>query len=83
MALGQPPRLVVFDVDGTLQDTFQWWPRVIRDGLTSFARKHGFEPTLPDDIAACAVVGMSDADVWSPFLPAAFAHQVWTEAKEG
>ena len=81
MTLGQPPRLVVFDVDGTLQDTFQWWPHVIRDGLTGFAQRHGFEPALPDDEQACSVVGLSDADVWSPFLPAEHAHR-WAELRK-
>lgn len=73
--------LVVFDVDGTLQDTFQWWPRVIREGLTRCASLWGFEPELPDDETACAVVGQRDADVWSPFLPEAYQHR-WAEFRE-
>lgn len=65
-----PPRLVVFDVDGTLQDTFRWWPVVLRAGLGAFASEHGFAAEPPTDAAACAVIGKRDAEVWSPFLPA-------------
>ena len=54
-----PVELVVFDVDGTLQDTFQWWPRVVRAGVARCAELWGFEPELPDDETACAVVGQS------------------------
>jgi len=64
-----PPRLVVFDVDGTLHDAFGWWPRVLRRGLAAFAAERGFAVELPDDGAACAVIGKRDAEVWSPFLP--------------
>src|SRR5687767_9503410 len=64
-----PPRLVVFDVDGTLHDTFRWWPGVLRRGLTAFAAARGFAVQLPDDTAACSVIGKRDAEVWSPFLP--------------
>ncbi len=75
------PDVVVFDVDGTLQDTFQWWPRVVRKGLAEFAAVNGFEPELPDDATACSVVGLADADVWSPFLPEALRHR-WKELRE-
>src|SRR5690606_17017315 len=64
-----PPRLVVLDVDGTLHDAFGWWPRVLRRGLAAFAAERGFAVELPDDGAACAVIGKRDAEVWSPFLP--------------
>lgn len=78
---GTPAELVVFDVDGTLQDTFQWWPRVIREGLQRCAELWGFEPDLPDDDTACSVVGLRDADVWSPFLPASLRDR-WLEFRE-
>jgi len=64
-----PPRLVIFDVDGTLQDTCAWWPGVLRQGLAAFAATHGFAVAMPTDAAACAVIGKRDAEVWSPFLP--------------
>lgn len=64
------PDLVVFDVDGTLHDTFRWWPRVLRRGLADFAEQAGMEVSMPDDATACAVVGNKDAGVWAPFLPA-------------
>lgn len=76
-----PVELVVFDVDGTLQDTFQWWPRVVRAGVARCAELWGFEPELPDDETACAVVGQRDADVWAPFLPEAYRDR-WTELRE-
>ena len=76
-----PPELVVFDVDGTLQDTFQWWPRVVREGLRRTAELWGFAPELPDDDTACSVVGLRDADVWSPFLPAHLRDR-WLEFRE-
>ena len=74
------PRLVVFDVDGTLQDTFRWWPRVLRRGVAEFAAARGFAVDLPDDATACAVIGKRDADVWSPFLPAEHKH-LWPELR--
>jgi phosphoglycolate phosphatase-like HAD superfamily hydrolase len=67
--LAAPPRLVVFDVDGTLQDTFAWWPRVLRRGLALFGAAHDLTVELPDDATACAVIGKRDAEVWAPFLP--------------
>jgi phosphoglycolate phosphatase-like HAD superfamily hydrolase len=64
-----PPELVVFDIDGTLHDTFRWWSPIIRSGLKRFADQHGLEIPMPTDEQAEAVVGMRDAGVWSPFLP--------------
>jgi phosphoglycolate phosphatase len=64
-----PPDLVIFDVDGTLHDTFAWWAPVIRAGVQRFAEQEGIEIELPDRQAAEAVVGMKDAGVWAPFLP--------------
>lgn len=63
------PDLVVFDVDGTLHDTFRWWGPVIREGVRRFAEREGLSIEEPDDDTAAAVVGMKDAGVWAPFLP--------------
>ena len=64
-----PPDLVIFDVDGTLHDTFAWWAPVIRAGVQRYAEQEGLEIELPSQQAAEAVVGMKDAGVWAPFLP--------------
>jgi phosphoglycolate phosphatase-like HAD superfamily hydrolase len=78
---GEAAELVVFDVDGTLQDTFQWWPRVVREGLRRCGEAWGFEPELPDDETACSVVGLRDAQVWGPFLPPAHRER-WLEFRD-
>jgi phosphoglycolate phosphatase-like HAD superfamily hydrolase len=75
-----PPELVVFDVDGTLHDTFRWWAPIIRAGLQRFADMHGMSIAMPDDRTAEAVVGMKDAGVWAPFLPEAHKHR-WQELR--
>jgi phosphoglycolate phosphatase-like HAD superfamily hydrolase len=75
-----PPELVVFDVDGTLHDTFAWWAPVIRQGLQRFALLHGIDLPMPGDREAEAVVGMKDAGVWAPFLPEAHKHR-WQELR--
>lgn len=75
-----PPDLVVFDVDGTLHDTFRWWAPVIRDGLRRFAEATGIPIEMPTDAAAEAVVGMRDAGVWGPFLPAEHKHR-WQDLR--
>lgn len=74
------PDLVVFDVDGTLHDAFAWWAPVIRRGLRRFAELEGLQVEMPDDEAACAVVGMKDAGVWAPFLPEAHKHR-WADLR--
>jgi beta-phosphoglucomutase-like phosphatase (HAD superfamily) len=38
--------LVIFDLDGTLADSFPWFLRVVKD----VARKYGFKPIVNDDI---------------------------------
>lgn len=73
--------LVVFDVDGTLHDAFAWWTPVIRRGLRRFAHERGLAIELPIDRAATAVVGMKDAGVWAPFLPAEHA-ALWPELRK-
>ncbi|MCA8948303.1 MAG: HAD family hydrolase [Planctomycetes bacterium] len=75
-----PPDLVVFDVDGTLHDTFQWWATVIRAGLLHFGELADLELAVPSDAEAEAVVGMRDAGVWAPFLPEAHKHR-WQELR--
>ncbi|MCA8974208.1 MAG: HAD family hydrolase [Planctomycetes bacterium] len=75
-----PPDLVVFDVDGTLHDTFRWWAPVIRAGLRRFAEREGIEVAMPSDAEAEAVVGMRDAGVWAPFLPDAHKHR-WLDLR--
>lgn len=56
-----PPDLVVFDLDGTLHDTFRWWSPVIRAGLRRFAEQHQLAIEMPSDAVAEAVVGMRDS----------------------
>lgn len=75
-----PPELVVFDVDGTLHDTFRWWAPVIRRGLQQFAAQHGIDIPMPEDRAAEAVVGQRDAGVWAPFLPEGHKHR-WQDLR--
>jgi phosphoglycolate phosphatase len=64
-----PPDLIIFDVDGTLHDTFAWWAPIIRAGVARYAEQNGLELKLPEVREAEAVVGMKDAGVWAPFLP--------------
>jgi phosphoglycolate phosphatase len=64
-----PPDLVIFDVDGTLHDTFAWWAPIIRAGVARYAEQQGLEIEMPSVREAEAVVGMKDAGVWAPFLP--------------
>jgi phosphoglycolate phosphatase len=64
-----PPELVIFDVDGTLHDTFAWWAPIIRAGVARFAEQNQMQIDLPGVREAEAVVGMKDAGVWAPFLP--------------
>ena len=75
-----PPELVVFDVDGTLHDTFRWWAPVIRAGLQRFSEQHGLAIPMPSDAEAEAVVGMRDAGVWAPFLPEGHKHR-WQDLR--
>lgn len=75
-----PPELVVFDVDGTLHDTFRWWSPIIRAGLQRFGDQNGIAVVMPSDAEAEAVVGMRDAGVWAPFLPEAYKHR-WNDLR--
>ena len=75
-----PPDLVVFDVDGTLHDTFRWWSPIIRAGLQRFCAQNGIAAPMPSDAEAEAVVGMKDAGVWAPFLPEPHKHR-WQDLR--
>ncbi len=48
-----PYALVIFDLDGTLVDSFPWFLRVVND----VAREFNFRPIADDDIAALRRVG--------------------------
>ena len=76
-----PPELVVFDVDGTLHDTFGWWVPVIRRGVAALAAREGLDLELPSDGVAQAVVGMKNEGGWGPLLPAVHRHR-WQELRE-
>lgn len=78
--IGPAPDLVIFDVDGTLQDTCRWFPTVVRRGLAQFAAANGLDIAVPTDAQACAVIGKRDAEVWSPFLAEADKHR-WAELR--
>ena len=52
MSRNLPPELIVFDVDGTLHDTFRWWSPVIRAGLQRFAEREGLQLRMPTDAEA-------------------------------
>lgn len=80
LAAHRPPDLVVFDVDGTLHDTFRWWSPVIRQGLQAFHAATGVPVLSPTDAEAEAVVGMRDAGVWAPFLPDGHKHH-WQDLR--
>ena len=75
------PELVIFDVDGTLQDTSQWWPGVIAEGVTRYGKVIGRDLPLPDAAAANAVLGHKDEQVWGPFLPDDLRSR-WKELRE-
>ena len=75
-----PPDLIVFDVDGTLHDTFRWWTPVIRQGLQKFAEAEGIAIENPTEEYAESVVGMRDAGVWGPFLPDEHKHR-WQDLR--
>ncbi|MBK8975722.1 MAG: HAD family hydrolase [Planctomycetes bacterium] len=76
----QRPDLLIFDVDGTLHDTFAWWAPVIRRGVELFGRREGIAVPPFDDRFAEGVVGMKDAGVWAPFLPAEHQHR-WRDLR--
>jgi len=79
-AASPPLRALIFDVDGTLHDTFRWWSPIIRAGLQRFCDLHGIVAPMPSDAEAESVVGMKDAGVWAPFLPEPHKHR-WPELR--
>ena len=81
MLTDEKPDLVIFDVDGTLQDTFQWWPRVVNEGLRVASEAWGCEIDPVEPEAACRVVGFKGFDVWGTFLPESHQHR-WEEFRE-
>ena len=78
--IGNAPDLVIFDVDGTLHDTFRWWGPVIRRGVAEFAQREGLDLDDPTDREAWAVVGMAGDGVWAPFLPPDQRHR-WRDLR--
>lgn len=63
------PELAIFDVDGTLHDTFRWWTKVFSRGIRSFGEEQGLDLPVPDQPTLESVVGNKDAGVWQPLLP--------------
>lgn len=51
-----PYSLAIFDLDGTLVDSFPWFLRVVND----IARDFDFRPVAPDDIAGLRRAGARD-----------------------
>lgn len=49
-------RLVIFDIDGTLADSFPWFLRV----LNGVADRFGFRRTAPDEVAAMRHAGAAE-----------------------
>jgi phosphoglycolate phosphatase-like HAD superfamily hydrolase len=75
------PELVVFDVDGTLQDTLAWWPEVARAGVSKLAEQIGVDLPPPDLETAWEVVGLPDSGVWTGLLPGEL-HDRWPELRD-
>ncbi|MFC7474537.1 HAD hydrolase-like protein [Dankookia sp. GCM10030260] len=48
-----PPRLVIFDFDGTLADSFPWF----RGALNEVGRRHGLRPVAPTEVEALRRLG--------------------------
>ena len=67
------PRLVIFDVDGTLQDSLRWWAGVARAGVAALAQRLAIPIPTPGDELACSVVGKPDPEIWICLLPEALA----------
>ncbi len=66
--------LVVFDIDGTLQDTTRWWPALCNEARRDFAALHGVEVS-PLDARCCNEVVGRGAEVWSDLLPTELSHR--------
>ena len=61
------PDLVVFDVDGTLQDTLAWWPSLCNEARVAFAAEHAATCDALSADTCNALVGR--ADLWDALLP--------------
>ncbi|TCZ56656.1 HAD hydrolase-like protein [Roseicella aquatilis] len=48
-----PPRLVIFDFDGTLADSFPWF----RTALARLIRRHGLRPVAPEEVEGLRRLG--------------------------
>ena len=75
------PELVIFDVDGTLQDSIRWWPRLACEGVAAFGAEHGLELPLPDHELAYSVIGKPDSGVWASLLPEEHRER-WPELRD-
>ncbi|MCB9881042.1 MAG: HAD family hydrolase [Planctomycetes bacterium] len=60
--------LVVFDIDGTLQDTGAWWPALCNDARREFASQRGVQVEPMSGDACNALIGRGE-DLWDDLLP--------------
>ncbi|MEZ5990152.1 MAG: HAD family hydrolase [Planctomycetota bacterium] len=65
------PRLVIFDIDGTLMDTASWWPAVAVAGVAALAAELGRPLPAPDAALANGLLGEPGDVLWRGLLPAA------------
>ncbi len=63
------PRLVIFDIDGTLTDTGVWWPPLARRGVAALAAELGEALPAPEDDQANSLLGLARDDLWAGLLP--------------
>ena len=63
------PRLVIFDIDGTLTDTGVWWPPLARRGVAALADELGVPLPPPSAEQANSLLGLSGVDLWAGLLP--------------
>jgi phosphoglycolate phosphatase-like HAD superfamily hydrolase len=63
------PKVFIFDVDGTLQDSAQWWPQLCAEGVADFGAARALDLPQPDHELAYSVIGKADAGVWPALLP--------------
>jgi phosphoglycolate phosphatase len=80
---------LVFDIDGTLASTADYWLPVLEESVRRIELKHGFSHSLPQLSDALSLLGKPDTEIFSilyPQLPADkiqslidYANEVWTE----
>ena len=75
------PGLAIFDVDGTLHDTFRWWTKVFSAGIRAFGEAKGLDLPVPDRTTLESVVGNKDEGVWVPLLPPEH-RDLWVELRQ-